>query len=77
MHTSRTAYVFRVGNHWINRNKIQGKPKQVRPEALLMAKYFSNLGYIVAPSCLVSHSGQHTLSSVSGRERDHLTQLPT
>jgi len=54
MHTPGTAYTFRVGNHCIKIKKIQGKRRQLRPQASLTVKYSSNLGFIVAPSCLLS-----------------------
>lgn len=77
MHTSGTVHTFRVSKHCLNRNEIQGKPKQLRPQPSLRVKYSSNLGYIVAPSCLFSLlSGQHVPASVSRGEMDHLTQSP-
>lgn len=78
MHTSGNAYTFRVGNHCIKINKIQGKPKQLRSQASLTVKCSSNLGYIVASSCLLSlRSGQHVPASVSRGEMNRLTQSPT
>lgn len=50
IYVSMTTYTFRVGNHWIKTHKIQGTPKQLRPQTSLRVKYFTDLEYTVAPS---------------------------